>query len=610
MADLELDEIDITGVDEHPVDTSVKLHGPPGTGKTTQSAARVGTLLRDYGYELDDVAWATYRKSLAMDTLQRLADWGVIDERELNEPHQGATRMIGTTHAIANRCSGDLPDPVEPWHKKDFCDRLGVQYWSAEPWEETIGQQLFRVFEWLKTNRLNPAEPAHIRRCQFAEDLLQDWNGDIPQTWGKWQDYKGQRNIIDFYEMLEAPLRDETPPTGGVLVIDEYHDATPLMAELCEMWIDYAEVVIVAGDPNQVVNAFDGANPKFFEELDLPKVLLDKTYRVGEEHWQAATSMLQKAHTAPPVERMGTGKISEYRSPQFGYSRDTGWDVPGPENPGSPGEIEDKYDGTKLYLTRTRMQADGVGRALERAGVPYYSQDKLHGWNHSKAQPVPALYNALQKIRSFEAADFTGSGLSRYQSSTGDPGSVKLDHEEAASLLEHTNAKYLAETRSDTKDRCSELRQNEADLTLTEFDNLVDDRFWARHTSGAASVDRLNKGDLSDRNREALKKALMANTDPINREQLNDLDVGVMTIHASKGAEAEHVIVYDGVSKRIRQSMSNNEREYQNEWRTWYVALTRASDHLHIMRNGWQWAHEIIPEDILEIVDGAQQGGA
>jgi len=31
---LALDEIDIAGIDEYPADTSVKLFGPPGTGRT------------------------------------------------------------------------------------------------------------------------------------------------------------------------------------------------------------------------------------------------------------------------------------------------------------------------------------------------------------------------------------------------------------------------------------------------------------------------------------------------------------------------------------------------------------------------------------------------
>lgn len=604
MSDLQLEDIDITGVEEHPVDTSVKLHGPPGTGKTTQSAARVATLLRDYDYELGDVCWATYRKSLAMDTLKRLAKWDIIDESELDEPHKGATRMIGTTHAVASRCVGDLPDPVEPWMKNDFCERLGIQYWTKEPWDESVGQKLFRVFEWMKTNCHEPWDPEQVRLCPFADDLRENWDGDVSSVWNKWEDYKGQKDIIDFYEMLEAPIKNNEAPTDGILVIDEYHDATPLMAKLCEMWMDEAEVVIVAGDPNQVVNAFDGADPKFFEKLNLPKVLLDKTYRVGEEHWNVATSLLEKAHDAPPVERAKNASLTEYKSPMFGHSSDSGWDVPTPNRPGSPGDIMAKHGEDTLFLARTKMQADGVGKALELAGVPYYSQDKLHGWNRDKVKDMPSLYNALQKIQPFGPEHFEGaSGLARYKDAAGNPASVTLEHDEFATLLEYINAKYLVNRRSDVEDLCDEIRQNEMEMTVADLDQHVENEFWARHTAGAASVERLNKNGMSDRNRTALKNALKRNNGPIDPDKL---EVGVMTIHASKGKEAQDVVVYDGVSRRVMQSMSSSDRSYNNEWRTWYVALTRASERLHIMRGGWQWTHSVIPDNILDIAGRAK----
>ena len=47
MTTIDLDDLDVAGIDDVPVTESVRLHGPPGTGKTTQSAARVGKLLRD-----------------------------------------------------------------------------------------------------------------------------------------------------------------------------------------------------------------------------------------------------------------------------------------------------------------------------------------------------------------------------------------------------------------------------------------------------------------------------------------------------------------------------------------------------------------------------------
>lgn len=598
MSDIiQLEDIDPTGIEKHPADSSVKLHGPPGTGKTTQSAARVGRLLRDHDYSLGNVAWCTYRKALAFDTLQRFVDWDLLPEHELRKPHQGQTRHISTIHAVANRTVGDLPNPVMPGHKIDFCKRMDLRFLAEKPWDDTPGQTLFRVFEWLKNNCYNPAVEADVRECPFTDDLRQEWNGSVPAAWNKWEDYKAQKNVIDFHEMLQAPIDEGTIPTSDILVIDEYHDATPLMARLCEHWVDHADIVIVAGDPNQVVNAFDGAHPRFFRELELPKVLLDVTYRVPEEHWNAATTLLSKAHDAPPVRRKGHGQIVEYASQPFAYSDDGGWDTPAPGSPGGPADIVNKHGDDTLFLTRMQMQADGVGYALERAGILYNSQADLYGWNTENGETRHALFNGLQKIRGFQPGHFDAgtSGLFQYDDPPRNPDATVLSSAEASELLTYTHAKYLSETRSEVNRICDDIEDSERTVTLTEFAGYVDNGFWSKHSAGAASVNRLNKGNLKKRDRMALQEALKRHTGPVD---LEEIDTAVLTIHASKGQEAEDVVVYDGVSRRIRREMQKSPTIADNEWRTWFVALTRASKRLHIMRNAFQWTSPIIPKGI------------
>jgi DNA helicase-2/ATP-dependent DNA helicase PcrA len=604
-----LDDVDITGIEEFPPDASVKLHGPPGTGKTTQSGARVGQLLREWDYNVSDVAWCTYRRELAFDTLRRFVEWGLLAPEQLDKPHEGPTRNISTTHAVANRTVSDLPSPAQTWQKADFCERMGMQFWSKNSWETTAGSLMFRVFEWMRGNCLDPADPTDVRKCPPAEDLSQKWHGDIPSAWNRWEDYKAQRDVIDFSEMLETAISEQVAPTNKVLVVDEYHDATPLMAKLCEQWIDAAEIVIVAGDPHQVVNSFDGADPRYFKRLDLPEVLLDKTYRVPEEHWQAATSLLSKAHDPPGVERISNGQVIEYRSPTFEYSQDSGWNPPAEETAASPGEIIERHGDNTLFLTRMQMQADGVGAALERAGILYYSQSDLNGWNTESSATRFALYNALQKIRGFASGHFGSSygALSQYQDEAPqNPDSLRLGPEEAASLLEIANAQTLAQSRSDTEDICEELRRQQNTPSLTAFDEWVEQSFWERHTAGAGSVQRLNKGGLSDRDRAALECALARNEEPIEEDEIS---VGALTIHASKGQEAEDIVVYDGISRRIRREMETSTEARQNEWRTWYVALTRASKRLHIMRDGFRWTSEFIPKNIRHVAAGLDEDG-
>lgn len=598
---MELDEIEIAGVDEVPVTESVRLHGPPGTGKTTQSGARVGTLLQDHDYDVEDVAWATYRRSLAVDTMKRLAEWELIDDDELADPAEGATRFIGTTHALANRTMTNLPAPADEGDKIDFCDKRDMRYTSPRPWEKGPGEMLFQAFDWLKENRLDPANPQHQRMWPGYSDLREKWDGDLSSVWNDWEDYKAQRELIDYHEMLERPLEQGISPPCDVLVVDEYHDATPLMAELAEMWMDDAEIVIVAGDPHQVVNSYDGADPEFFERLDMPKVLLDHSYRVPENAWRLGVSMLAFAHEPPEVTRASGGYIDEYLSPAFAYDYGSGgWDVPDPQAKAGPVWLNDQYDGKMLYLTRTKMQAAGVARALDKAGIIYGSQKELGGWTAESDRL--RLHNALQKMARVEPGDFqtSGSGLTSYSTSSANPQRIRLTTGETTTILEYTNHQYLNRSRDEIDDAIIELEAAGDSVSLDELDGFVTDDFWQVHTSGRAAVTRLNKGGLDTREQESLKLALERYDDAVTP---GDYEAEVMTIHASKGKGAENVVVYDGTSPRAAEEMQRKESATKNEYRTWYVALTRASKRICVMRSAYDWTVPILPDDLAATIN-------
>ncbi|UPV72964.1 AAA family ATPase [Halorussus limi] len=612
MVDLELDDVNLTGIDEYPPDSSVKLNGPPGTGKTTQSAGRVGRLLRDYDYEIDDVAWVTYRKSLAKDTLTRLAAWGLVDSSELANPSEGPTRYIGTFHAVANRVAGGDVDVAGYYDQQDFCKKWNIRFQKRSPWDEPPGELLFDTFYYCANNLLNPTKTKDLNKAPMIDDLRNKWQGDIAKVWQDWQDYKETKGLIDYYEMLLRPITKQQTPNRDILVVDEYHDATPLMAKLAEYWADDAEVVIFAGDPHQVVNSYAGADPDFYERVDLPEVLLDKTYRVPYEHWSVAERVLNQAHDPPQVERTTTGSFSDGTSPSFRYSRDNGWDVPEPSEERSPVWFVEKVGKDTMFLTRTRKQADGVAKALEKAGVLYQTQNsmKRDGWqagDRGEMNTRTAVYNALQKIEGLRPGDFNGHGLGEY-TDTSRSTNIKLDPPEAAALLRHTRVDNLAQSRDETTEIAQEIRELEEKTTVGELRQYVEDEFWTTYTTGARAVGELAKNpagrsSLDTRDLEALKPALRRNDGPVGQ-----VETLVYTVHASKGTEAANVIVYDGITGQIQDEISRDADARANECRTWYVALTRASKRLVVLRDGFEWMHSYLPNNLLDMArDGYEQ---
>jgi len=72
------------------------------------------------------------------------------------------------------------------------------------------------------------------------------------------------------------------------------------------------------------------------------------------------------------------------------------------------------------------------------------------------------------------------------------------------------------------------------------------------------------------------------------------LNVTVRTIHASKGTEADRVVLYDGITPAIRRSMYNSVQSRRNEHRVWFVALTRSSRELVIVSDAFDYTDPIL----------------
>lgn len=614
MSDINLNDIEITGIDEYCADESVKLNGPPGTGKTTESAARVAELLEEYGYELSDVLWSTYRHSLAMETLERLAGWGVIPESELSDPTKGPTRYIATTHACANRLVGGVGDMVTWYDKKQFAGERNLRFKKNNPWDEPPGQLLFQVFSYAANNLLNLHEQTDRERVPMIDDLKDKYPGDVGRAFDDWQDYKARNEKFDFWEQLKAPLERDVSPNKDVVVIDEYHDATPLMAKLSERWIEQAEVAIVAGDPLQVVNTYAGANPEFFNRLELPEVLLPKAHqRPPRQHWAAATAVLENAHNKPPVEIDNSGSFHSGPSPGFSHSDESGWKVPNAETPRSPGHMVEEYGTDTMFLARTQRQATGVARALEKDGILFEVQNSMDidGWGAKEDMSErTALYNALQRLDGVTPQNGSNSGLMAYSDTDGRaPNDVRLRPREAAALLDHTNHQYLNESRSEVTDKANEMVDQESVVSGDDLNEYVENEFWDVYTRGNGSVRHLNKSAatdvgsaIGDRDRDALKAALKRNDGPVR-----GVDTKVYTIHASKGSEAKNVVVYDGITQTIQDSMLDDDESRKNEYRTWYVALTRSRANLFVLRGGFDWTDPFLPQTLVDAAKEAHE---
>lgn len=626
----ELKDAAMAGTERAGADESLRLHGPPGTGKSTQSALRIGTLaVGEPHIRPSEMTVVTYRRSLADTIRKRLVEWGAVEVPDGVDPSSSRSenpfQFWTTIHAAAARATGflsdlDSEDPLSGMAdyaaKRRFCAEMGIDFRPPKPWLETRWTVFEDLYQYAKDNLLDVGVWRHIdddqltplRNDNRAEKRLDDFR----EEWGaatsfdyvveQWREFKRKHDIFDFYELLEAAVAGSLPPTR-LVVIDEYHDSTPLMAAVCERWIDAAETAIVAGDPDQVVNGYAGASPRFFEELgdrvdtELPIARLDRSWRCPDEHFAAAARVLRAERDVPALETAGPGEILRHGTPRYEHNGEK-WHFPGPETEGSAYHLWHTYGPEVMFLTRTQKQADGIAAALDDQGVIYRSQSSVGGSWETRLSLLRAL-DIVEDVAPNSGSAATALGDYMDDGEESDPSKLSPTHralsvEDARRALEYTHGRYIDSDRDVWESWLSEFERNDDSVPLSAFAEHVGEKWWLRYNRGRGSIDELTR--LGERDKDALRAAW--NRYDRFDVDLEDVPTRILTIHASKGAESTDVVVVDGITGEIRDSVDTDAGARENEARVWYVALTRASERLHVLRDAFSYTHEYLPRDL------------
>ncbi|ELZ46093.1 DNA/RNA helicase, superfamily I [Halorubrum californiense DSM 19288] len=589
--------------DEYPPTSSLKIHGPPGSGKTTQLLLRLMGLL-EAGYSLSDIAFVTYHKELSSDILSRLEEYGFIGSEELDKPTTGETRYIGTIHGIASRISGGAfrnLESAKTKHRREFMREVYSRPYDAPATRSDItpiGELAFDCIEWLKKNRIPISQPT--RAPQYVE-YRSNWRGapSLREFQREWEEYKTEKGLFDFTDQLTHALDEKKSPSTPVLIVDEAQDMFPLLSKLVNEWRKDADVVVIAGDPHQTVNTHEGASPKFFDAIELPTVVLPDSHRVPELHWQTARRLLDRHHEPPELNVRDTREatLEEVRSPRFGYNRGQ-WIAPTGKS--SPPWLLKQYapDGDALLIARTRLQCLGIAWSLMEAGALFRSQNGLLGWDTpGVGEGRTRLFNALQKIRGLSPDESDGGSRAPEKLESSE---LALTLDEARTLLRAIDSKCIRSRKNRfrrTTDSVWEMlnKHPHDNISLKKLDWHLTKEFWVRYTTGPGAVEWLSGFFEKPEEQIALRNALQRTNRPITSLEATPR---VSTIHSTKGGQAETTICYDGVPPRVTQSLHRPGAKATEDL-IWYVGLTRSSQNLVIVRGGFDWITPYLPSTVV-----------
>ncbi|QRV16005.1 ATP-dependent helicase [Haloterrigena salifodinae] len=582
MSELAFEDIPISQVNEYPVTKSVKIQGTAGCGKSTQAFRRMVECAHERDVDVEDIAVISYRVDLIEELLDDLVkEVGLLHQFDL-ESTGGRTKYLGTAHAVAKRMLGKT-DMVTWQDRKDWCNTRDWEYTG----DRSLGKLFFSVNDWLVDNQV-PAEEA--TRAPEYDDFESELGRpiDIEPLLEDWLEYKLENDLYDFSDLLTVAISEELVPDVEILVIDELHDVYPLLNDVITMWIDEIQerdgTVIVAGDTNQVINSYQGASAEFFNDIDLPEVWLGKSWRVPESHFELAKDVLSQSQEAPDVEAdSDDGELSVIRSGEHLP------DSQGSNNPIQLLEETLEYDygdedneETVMYLARTQSQCEYISESLKESGILFGGSTGSNAWTRSESHERVALYYCLRKLSSIDESDFEVKEWDSH--ATFEQGAdISLYTDDLREFVKYVPAEYIIGSKEELRDELKgEDSWKESLLTL-----WVEPEFWREFTEGADSLDNLNL----NQELEAWVRPALENPD--NAEvTLGSTDsqlINVRTIHASKGAEADLVILYDGITRRIHNSMFEDNEARKNEDRVWFVALTRSREKMVVVQDGFSY---------------------
>jgi len=581
----------------------IRLFGGPGSGKTTALLDRVEQLQSE-GVDVRDILVVSYTRAAAAEIRERLAE-------RLDETPRALRGNVCTMHAKAyellNLSRGDV---VSESDKEEFCEEYGIEYEDEYKGSRrrsarstTIGNKIIATSQWLQRTRRDVADwydvpfkwnvekvrlpPDEDPNSQTGNKYTPTWPSDddridVPEVIRAWRGYKGEHGIVGFADMLERVKQRSLLPNVDYLVIDEFQDITTLQYDVYEEWKPHMEKILIAGDDDQVVYAWQGADPDLLLDEDVTDdVILPNSYRLPSRILNVVNreiSHIEKRQEKDLEPRKEGGKVEVVTSPSM---LDLVRNV--------TATLEEDEEGTVMLLFRARYQMFQFMDEFIGEGIPFQCLTDQRMWTDRLTEYVEAV-----------------------ESLADDEPITALQARRLADML--ADSAFGTGERDDFFDAIDERQEavEEDDLAKIEVEPAFVGEYVPFMPDPRSAADMLRKvTNFQERSVGAYVQG--------DYRGMESDRVRVGTIHSAKGREADHVFVATDLTEKVVEQMAATvEQEGRevpgvetftkhtdpvptltdNERRVFYVGMSRARERLVLME-GLVDGAPTLPIDVL-----------
>ena len=498
-----------------------RYFGPPGTGKTTTLINQVEKAL-GAGVLPNQIGFFSFTRKAAEEARDRAATKFNLDPKELP--------FFRTLHSFSLAMSDIRAEQVmQKEHYRELSEIMGFEISTDKriDYNDDIPSIVKANDPILGVINLARLRKVDLREQYNQTELEQSWN-TVNYVAKSLLEYKKQNEVFDFTDMLEQFVigAEHYCPRFALTFLDEAQDLSALQWDIAHALDAKSERMYCAGDDDQAIYRWAGADVDQFINLDGGSETLSQSYRIPKSVHFLAQKIASRINRRFP---------KSYKAKDF---------MGTVQNIYAVNEL-DMSTGTWLILAQAGYMLAPVATELKTDGYLFDYRG-----SRSISERLSEAVNGWEQLR--KGRQVTGAVARTIYSYMTSKERILRGHKKLTTLGDEDLVT---------------LDQLIADHGLMPQKDLltpIQDCIWHEAMDNIPSTER------------AYITALLRRGEKFNAEPR----IKVSTIHGSKGGEADNVVLFTDLSTASEEEFRKNPDDTH---RVFYVGVTRAKENLYLV---------------------------
>lgn len=472
----------------------------------------------DEGYRPEEIGYFAYTKKAANEAIDRATSKFEHEEKDFE--------WFRTLHSMAfKQLNLTTKSVMKDRDYKVLGKTLQIkEFLNANSQIEDNGQSMqknpfMRIIELARNNMVNI--DTQWRRSQGH---VEGGFEELERIYGTYIKYKQEHELYDFNDMLLELVNEGVVPSLPVIIIDEAQDLSMLQWYAVILLAKSTKHIYIAGDDDQAIFKWAGAIPEMLMRTPGNKKVLNQSFRIPKRVYDVAESVANKIKVRVKKEwspTSKTGDVTHYSSIEY---------------------VPFNKDGEYYVLARTKYVLQKVEEYFKREGIIYNRFNK----NKSISEKVCYAINCWNKLVNGDTISL-GGAKNMYKYIPGD-GPIKRGFKTWDKALEDDIVVSYNDLVNNHGLRVpKDLAWNDV-LTLINEDVILYIRKCERRGQDINAIPKIK----------------------------------ILTIHGSKGGEADNVVLLSELSRKSHTSLLKNG---DDERRVFYTGITRTKKNLFLVRS-------------------------